>query len=86
MFEKDIAALFGLGGLFMAAVAWLYKRDGDKAKAERDKARVDAKAQGIRAEAKAQEAGHRQEQQKREDATHAADSDSLRDKRDNLFK
>jgi hypothetical protein len=86
MFETLIAAIGGISALFIGLLAWLHKRDSNKLKAERDAARADATTQGIRAEAKTVEAENLQAQQRREDATNAADSNTLRDKRNSLFK
>jgi hypothetical protein len=86
MLENIMAG--SIGGIilfFIGLVAWL-KRDNDKLKAKHETARVDAKTQSIKAEAKAVEAEQLQAQQRREDAVNASDSNSVASQLDSRFK
>jgi hypothetical protein len=78
--------LLGVIATLVGALMALFKgRQVDKLEKERDAAQVNAKAQEIKAEARAHEVEKLRAQQNDEDATRATDRTTLKSMRDNMY-
>ena len=78
------AALVGVAAFFFGR--WLSDRKEKEITRQRDEALVNSAQQKIKAEAGRRQAEVQQQQQKREEEVHAADSDTIATKLDDMFK